>query len=192
MAAAKVVAAAVTAVLLVVALPPPAAHAAVYKVGDAAGWTTIGNVDYKQWAATKTFHVGDVIVFNYAPQFHNVMQVTHQDYKACNASSPIVTHTSGNDSITITKHGHHFFLCGVPGHCQSGQKVDINVRRTATTTASAMAPSPSHESVASTPAKAAASAMAPGPSSDAPAYSAPLECLFISVVTAALVASLLV
>lgn len=35
--------------------------AAVYKVGDSAGWTTIGNVDYKQWAATKTFQVGDTI-----------------------------------------------------------------------------------------------------------------------------------
>lgn len=36
-------------------------HAAVYKVGDAAGWTTIGNIDYKKWAATKSFQVGDVI-----------------------------------------------------------------------------------------------------------------------------------
>ncbi|KAK9288501.1 hypothetical protein L1049_016960 [Liquidambar formosana] len=37
------------------------AYAAVYKVGDSAGWTTIGNVDYKQWAATKSFQVGDII-----------------------------------------------------------------------------------------------------------------------------------
>ena len=35
--------------------------AAVYKVGDSAGWTTIGNVNYKQWAAIKTFEVGDII-----------------------------------------------------------------------------------------------------------------------------------
>ncbi|KAI8004842.1 hypothetical protein LOK49_LG08G03008 [Camellia lanceoleosa] len=35
--------------------------AAVYKVGDSAGWTIIGNIDYKAWAASKTFHVGDVI-----------------------------------------------------------------------------------------------------------------------------------
>jgi len=34
---------------------------AVYKVGDTAGWTTIGNVDYKQWSATKTFQLGDTI-----------------------------------------------------------------------------------------------------------------------------------
>lgn len=102
---------------------------AVYKVGDSAGWTTIGNVDYKKWAATKTFNVGDVIVFEYNPQFHNVMQVTHAGYRACNSSSPIATHTTGNDSITITTRRHHFFLCGVPGHCQAGQKVDINAHR---------------------------------------------------------------
>ncbi|KAL8100223.1 hypothetical protein AgCh_032466 [Apium graveolens] len=99
----------------------------VYKVGDSAGWTTIGKVDYKQWAATKTFQVNDVIC---------------------------------NDSITITKHGHHFFLCGVPGHCQAGQKVDINVLRlsdslppssppTALPTSSAIVPAPSSSKGAS-------------------------------------------
>ncbi|KAL8026263.1 hypothetical protein ABFX02_14G016400 [Erythranthe guttata] len=67
------------------------------------------------------------------------MQVTHADYQACNATSPISTRTSGNDSITIDTHGHHFFLCGVPGHCQAGQKVDINVLRVP----EAAAPTPS-------------------------------------------------
>nr|GMD88320.1 mavicyanin-like [Ipomoea batatas] len=144
-------------VLVILMLWVPASMGAVYKVGDAAGWTTIGNVDYKLWSATKTFQVGDVIVFEYNPQFHNVMQVTHPMYQTCNASSPIATHTTGNDSITINTHGHHFFLCGVPGHCQNGQKLDINVLRaavvssssptqspTASTTAPAPAPSPSH------------------------------------------------
>ncbi|KAI3459378.1 hypothetical protein Pfo_016041 [Paulownia fortunei] len=111
---------------------------AVFKVGDSAGWTTIGNVDYKQWAVAKTFQVGDIIVFEYNPQFHNVIQVTHAEYKACNASSPISTHTTGNDSITIDTHGHHFFICGAPGHCQAGQKVDINVLRSPS-----VAPTPS-------------------------------------------------
>ena len=36
-------------------------NAAVYKVGDSAGWTTIGNIDYRQWAAPKNFQLGDVI-----------------------------------------------------------------------------------------------------------------------------------
>ncbi|KAJ6719201.1 hypothetical protein OIU79_006956 [Salix purpurea] len=102
-------------------------HAAVYKVGDSAGWTTSGTVDYKQWSATKTFQVGDVIIFEYNAQFHNVMRVTHAMYRACNTSAPLATYTTGNDSITIKTRRHHFFFCGVPGHCQIGQKVDINV-----------------------------------------------------------------
>ncbi|XP_056864029.1 mavicyanin-like [Raphanus sativus] len=101
--------------------------AAVYKVGDSAGWTTIANVDYKLWASTKTFHIGDTVLFQYNPQFHNVMRVTHAMYRSCNNSNPISTFTTGNDSVTLTNHGHHFFLCGVPGHCVAGQKLELNV-----------------------------------------------------------------
>jgi len=46
---------------------------AVHKVGDSAGWTTIGNVDYKLWAATKTFQVGDVIGMYYPLPFYSLM-----------------------------------------------------------------------------------------------------------------------
>ena len=49
------------AVLVLMACKLQFSSGAVYKVGDSAGWTTIGNVDYKQWAATKTFQVGDII-----------------------------------------------------------------------------------------------------------------------------------
>ncbi|KAL2922601.1 Mavicyanin [Bienertia sinuspersici] len=104
-------------------------------------------------------------VFQYNPQFHNVMQVNHAAYKACNASSPMATHTTGNDTITITRHGHYFFLCGVPGHCQAGQKVDIRVPRVNTT--SSMAPTPSVSESASSPVNPVASAMSPGPASAA-------------------------
>uniref|UniRef100_A0A5B7B873 Phytocyanin domain-containing protein n=1 Tax=Davidia involucrata TaxID=16924 RepID=A0A5B7B873_DAVIN len=135
--------------------------AAVYKVGDSTGWTTIGNFDYQQWAANKSFKVGDIILFEYHPQFHNVMQVTHPEYQSCNATAtPIATHTTGNDSIPITTRGHHYFICGVPGHCQSGQKVDINVPRL-----SSMAPTPAVSPSPSTP-----TAAAPSPSAAAPLY----------------------
>lgn len=33
----------------------------VHKVGDAVGWTTIGNFDYRNWAAARVFHVHDTI-----------------------------------------------------------------------------------------------------------------------------------
>lgn len=33
----------------------------VYNVGDSAGWTSVLDVDYKHWAESKKFHVGDTI-----------------------------------------------------------------------------------------------------------------------------------
>ncbi|KAF5736853.1 copper binding protein 7 [Tripterygium wilfordii] len=142
------------ALLFFMAVAIEFSHGAVYKVGDSAGWTTIGNVDYKQWGATKNFDIGDVIRFEYNAQFHNVMRVTHGMYKTCNTSAPMATYTTGNDSITIKTRGHHFFFCGVPGHCQAGQKVDINVLNS-----SALAPTPAAPTSPAVP-----SVEAPGPS----------------------------
>ncbi|XP_059625386.1 chemocyanin-like [Cornus florida] len=99
----------------------------VYKVGDSEGWTSLGHVDYKSWALSKIFKIGDVIVFEYNNQYHNVIRVTHKNFNACNATAPYANFTSGNDSFTIKKGGHFYFICGVPGHCQAGQKVDIRV-----------------------------------------------------------------
>ncbi|KAK1281865.1 hypothetical protein QJS10_CPB22g01323 [Acorus calamus] len=111
---------------------------AVHKVGDSQGWTIMGNPNYTAWAVSKTFHVGDVVVFEYNKQFHNVLQVTRQAYRMCDASAPLATFTSGNDSIPIKTPGHHYFLCGIPTHCTLGQKVDIRIPKSS----SATAPSP--------------------------------------------------
>lgn len=89
--------------------------------------------------------------FVYGAQFHNVLRVTHAMYRSCNASVPIESFSTGNDSITIKTKGHHFFLCGVPGHCQAGQKVDINVRNSSTAPTPSALPSPT-EIAAKTPA----------------------------------------
>ncbi|WCJ23726.1 Cupredoxin superfamily protein [Euphorbia peplus] len=168
--------------LVVVITLMPLLEATLYKVGDTAGWTTIGNIDYKNWAALKTFHLGDVIVFQYNSQFHNVMRVTHSMYKTCNASTPLATYTTGNDSITIKTRGHHFFMCGVPGHCQAGQKVDINVLRLQ----QQLSPSPSYSASQSTPAApnspSVPAAKASGPSANSHATSfKPVLILFLGV-----------
>ncbi|KAJ7007545.1 hypothetical protein NC653_006550 [Populus alba x Populus x berolinensis] len=60
--------------------------AVVYQVGDSAGWTSMGQVDYQDWAANKIFHSGDTLVFNYNNQFHNMKQVTHQGFESCNCN----------------------------------------------------------------------------------------------------------
>ncbi|XP_060676311.1 blue copper protein-like [Ziziphus jujuba] len=100
---------------------------AFYKVGDSQGWTSKGSVDYKTWASTKQFQVGDVLNFEYDPQVNNVVRVTHKDYKSCNTSNSTFISQTGNDAIVIKNPGHLYFVCSVPGHCQAGQKVDIRV-----------------------------------------------------------------
>nr|XP_023924585.1 mavicyanin-like isoform X2 [Quercus suber] len=91
-----------------------ACMAATYNVGDSAGWTIQIPVDYTKWSSTNNFHVDDKIV-------------THQNFQSCNATSPIASYTSGSDSITLKSPGNFYYLCGVPGHCQAGQKVPIKV-----------------------------------------------------------------
>nr|GEZ34186.1 mavicyanin-like [Tanacetum cinerariifolium] len=99
----------------------------VYLVGEGHGWTSIGHIDYKTWAATKHFQVGDSVVFRYAKKFHNVVRVSYENYKTCNATNPYTTYTSGNDIFMFRSPGNYFFICSSPGHCESGQKVDIRV-----------------------------------------------------------------
>ncbi|RWW29701.1 hypothetical protein BHE74_00036314 [Ensete ventricosum] len=123
-------------------------EAAVYSVGDVVGWTILGSPNYTAWAISQSFKMGDTVeisfqhnnvaVFKYNKNFHNVLEVSKADYKACNAASPIAAYTSGNDSITLKRRGHHFFICGVSGHCSAGQKVDVRIAKL---TASSAAPS---------------------------------------------------
>ncbi|GMH26045.1 hypothetical protein Nepgr_027888 [Nepenthes gracilis] len=145
--------------------------AAVYMVGDSQGWTIINNPNYSRWAASKSFHNGDVIVFQYNKEFNNVMQVTLADFKSCNAVNPLATYNSGNDTITIQKPGHYFYLCSFPGHCEAGQRVDIRVPKTqlpmspsssaVPTISPSPSPTPSHMPLAPSPAKSSASSFGP-------------------------------
>ena len=66
-------------------------------------------------------------VFEYNKQFHNVLRVTHQQFRDCNKTAPIATFTSGTDSFSVRRPGHFYFICGITDHCQTGQKVDIRV-----------------------------------------------------------------
>ncbi|XP_039139662.1 mavicyanin-like [Dioscorea cayenensis subsp. rotundata] len=121
----------------------------VYKVGDSAGWTILGNVNYTAWASSKKFKVGDVLMFEYDSQFHNVLEVSKDDYHACNNGSPLTTYSTGNDSITIKRRGHHFFLCGFPGHCAAGQKLDVRIPKLRSSGATASSPAAAASSPAS-------------------------------------------
>lgn len=51
----------VSSVVTVVALFGVCFGGTVYKVGDSHGWTAKDSFNYKEWAASKTFYVGDTI-----------------------------------------------------------------------------------------------------------------------------------
>ena len=78
----------------------------------------------------------------YNPIENNVMLVTYENFKSCNSADPKFVRISGNDSLPITKPGHYYYICGVPGHCEVGQKVDIRVPKTSSPNPS-LSPSPS-------------------------------------------------
>ncbi|KAK9083945.1 hypothetical protein Scep_030416 [Stephania cephalantha] len=56
------------------------------------------------------------------------MQVNPSDFKSCNSTAPpLAVYTSGNDDVTFKMDGNYYFICGAPGHCKAGQKVEIKV-----------------------------------------------------------------
>ncbi|KAG9157450.1 hypothetical protein Leryth_010295 [Lithospermum erythrorhizon] len=152
-------------------------NAAVFTVGDSRGWTTVGHINYKTWAASKEFHVGDTILFEYPKEFHNVVRVTHENFNTCNGTSPYQVWNSGNDSFTIQNSGHYFFISTLlENQCEEGQKVDIRVPKTPPPKASppqSPATSPSGNVAPLPPPSSSAPAPAPAPPLPPPSSPAP-------------------
>ncbi|CAH2060059.1 unnamed protein product [Thlaspi arvense] len=115
-----------TSLLILVALFGVAVGGTVHKVGDSSGWTIMG-ANYESWASSRTFQVGDSLVFEYNKDFHDVTQVSHNDFELCESSKPLAKYQTGSDTISLTKPGLQNFICGVPGHCDIGQKLQILV-----------------------------------------------------------------
>ncbi len=66
-----------------------------------------------------------VVVFNYGSAAHNVVAVNKVGYQKCSTTPGNArVYQTGNDKIRLAK-GQNFFICNVPGHCQSGMKVAI-------------------------------------------------------------------
>ncbi|CAN6308818.1 unnamed protein product [Urochloa humidicola] len=151
--------------------------AVIYKVGDNSGWTILGNINYTDWTTKKNFKVGDIIEFKYPQGIHNVLEVNKADYDSCSNSTPIATHTSGDDKIAIKRPGHRFFICGVPGHCAAGQKLNIRVLKQKSSEAPSKAPAPAPARPAASPSPSGGSEPSAASSTDstpdAPATAAP-------------------
>ncbi|KAK9910683.1 hypothetical protein M0R45_034635 [Rubus argutus] len=104
---------------------PSMVLATEYVVGDSLGWS--GDVDYDEWAAGKSFTVGDVLIFNYIATDHNVVvAASSDDYDNCVTSPNLGVYDTGHDEFTLNEAGTYYFLCSY--HCDSlQQKVMVTV-----------------------------------------------------------------
>ncbi|WOL19952.1 blue copper protein-like [Canna indica] len=118
-----------------------------YTVGDSSGWTN--GFDYKTWSSGITLVTGDTLTFNYAAGVHTVDQVSSTDYTACSASNALSTDGSGTTTVTLSKPGNYYYICGVASHCSNGMKLSVSV--TAPPTSSPTTPSTSPSTPTTTP-----------------------------------------
>ncbi|KAG7998048.1 hypothetical protein I3843_01G239300 [Carya illinoinensis] len=102
----------------------------VHVVGDSIGWTvpTGGASSYQTWAASKQFVVGDILLFNFVTNAHDVLQVPKESYDSCSSSNPIGDIiTTGPINVTLSTASTHYYICTVGRHCLSGQKISVTV-----------------------------------------------------------------
>ncbi|XP_040997855.1 early nodulin-like protein 1 [Juglans microcarpa x Juglans regia] len=85
-----------------------------------------------KWAEGSRFQIGDSLVWNYDPSKDSVLQVSEKDYESCSTSSPIAIYKDGSSKVKLDRSGPFYFISGVEGHCEKGQKlatVVLSVRR---------------------------------------------------------------
>ncbi|KAF7154173.1 hypothetical protein RHSIM_Rhsim01G0067100 [Rhododendron simsii] len=101
----------------------------LHVVGDSLGWIVPpgGPIAYATWASLQTFHVGDILMFNFTTGEQDVAMVTKEAYDTCNSTNPILLKTTGPVNITLTSAGLHYFIGTMDKHCFFGQKLTVDV-----------------------------------------------------------------
>jgi hypothetical protein len=79
-------------------------------------------------------------VFNYQSETHTVTKVNKNDYESCSTSNAISNDSNGPTTVTLTTPGTHYFICGIPGHCAGGMKLEVNVGGSPSTPAGSSPP----------------------------------------------------
>ncbi|WOL07158.1 hypothetical protein Cni_G15896 [Canna indica] len=99
--------------------------ATIFNVGDSAGWDI--SADLTSWVATKTFYVGDALLFQYS-RYHSVDEVDKAGYDSCNVTAPLLTGSNGNTTVPLAAPGDRYFVCGTQLHCLGGMKLRVSVK----------------------------------------------------------------
>ncbi|XP_050381909.1 umecyanin-like [Argentina anserina] len=149
-------------------------------VGDTAGWNVPQNgaQQYVTWAASQTFVIGDSLIFNFATNAHDVVEVPKASFDSCSDDNEIgSTITTGPANVSLTSAGDHYYICTVGSHCQSGQKLAITVSSSATTPGTSTTAPPPSTTATTTPGVTAES-----PNSSSPAVRTGFVLCLLSVV----------
>ncbi|PKI79114.1 mavicyanin [Punica granatum] len=99
-----------------------------FEVGGPEGWVVPPANDsklYNDWASENRFRVGDNIHFKYLKD--SVMAVTEAEYKKCNSTRPAFFSNTGNTVYVFNHSGSFYFISGVSGHCEKGQRMIVKV-----------------------------------------------------------------
>ncbi|TVU14087.1 hypothetical protein EJB05_37533, partial [Eragrostis curvula] len=90
-------------------------------VGDDRGWGLHIN---GTWPGGLPIRAGDILVFKYNPNEHDVVEVDEASYNSCHASS-LMTLNFTKLCMTFCQ---SFFICTMPGHCKNGMKVAVTTQ----------------------------------------------------------------
>ncbi|XP_061365218.1 early nodulin-like protein 6 [Gastrolobium bilobum] len=100
-----------------------------FEVGDLDGWVVPKSKDndemYNQWASQNRFKVNDTVRFMFNKD--SVMVVTEEEYGKCRSSRPVFFSNNGDTVFKFDRPGLFYFISGVSGHCDRGQKMIIKV-----------------------------------------------------------------
>ncbi|XP_047336130.1 uclacyanin 1-like [Impatiens glandulifera] len=119
--------------IILAALTVEITSAITYNVGGSTGgWDSTTNL--QAWAMSQTFLVGDNLAFQYAPM-HDVVEVIKSDYDSCQTTNVIQSYTGGATIVPLSSPGKKYFICGTPGHCTQGMKLQIDTLAAAATPA---------------------------------------------------------
>ncbi|KAL6012175.1 hypothetical protein ACLOJK_002653 [Asimina triloba] len=80
-----------------------------------------------QWAEANRFHVGDSLVWKFDNEKDSVLVVTEENYRTCNTSNPVAAHKAGNVVMELDRSGPFYFISGVKGRCDKGEKLIVVV-----------------------------------------------------------------
>lgn len=66
-------------------------------------------------------------VWKFSNEKDSVLQVTKEDYESCNVSKPLAPYKGTNVTVVLDRSGSFYFISGVVGRCEKGEKMVVVV-----------------------------------------------------------------